>query len=156
MTKHLEEDVLKVALLYPVIFRMFDSSRRSLPGETITARMFWLLQHLANVGPCTLGEIAIHQGISKSTTTEIIDRLVQKHLVERAADTRDQRRVFVGLTPKGEEYASRPIQVAENRLLRLALKRLTAEQRHMLIAGMQALLQAGEKCMQKLEKGEEN
>lgn len=144
MTNYLESVVAEVAQLYPAIYRCFHVSRQPLPGETITPRMLWLLQHLANIGPSTVGEIAQHLGISKSTATELVDRLVPKGLVERAPDMRDHRRVFVGLTPEGERRAAVPMEVLENAKLRAALQQLSAEEMDHLLTGMRALLRAGQ------------
>lgn len=152
MTKDIEEVVAEVASLYPAIYRRFHVSRQPLPGETVTPRMLWLLQHLLNIGPSTAGEIAQHLGVSKSTATELVDRLSNKGLVERAPDMRDQRRVFVGLTEAGEAYARRPVEVLENRLLRQAMERLTEKDLRSLITGMRALVRAGDESALILEK----
>ncbi len=144
MTNDIDKRVAEIAALYPAIYRRFHVSRQPLPGETITPRMLWLLQHLRSVGPSTSGEIAQHLGVSKSTATELVDRLAQKKLVERHPDMRDQRRVFVGLTERGEEFANRPLQVLENTLLRSALRQLSEKEASGLVLGMRALVRAGE------------
>ncbi len=51
----------------------------------------------------TVGELAERLQLRHHSTVELIDRLVNKGLVERRRDDEDQRRVLVSLTPQGEE-----------------------------------------------------
>ena len=58
-----------------------------------------VLQHK---GPMRMGEIASFLGSTLSATTSIVDRLVDKQLIERDADPNDRRVVICKLTPQGE------------------------------------------------------
>jgi DNA-binding MarR family transcriptional regulator len=51
----------------------------------------------------TIGEIAERLQIQHHSTVELIDRLVERGLVERRRDEDDLRRVLVHLTEQGEE-----------------------------------------------------
>jgi DNA-binding MarR family transcriptional regulator len=51
----------------------------------------------------TIGEIAERLQLQHHSTVELVDRLVERGLVERQRDDEDHRRVFVHLTAKGEE-----------------------------------------------------
>ena len=106
--------------------------------------MLWILQHLASVGPSTLGELADASGVKKSTTTELVDRLEARGYVGRMRDDRDARRVFVGLTAAGERRATRAPSVLADDALRAALARMTADERDALVRGLRALVRAGE------------
>ena len=55
----------------------------------------------------TIGEIAERLQIQHHSTVELIDRLVERGLVERQRDETDLRRVLVHLTPQGEEVLER-------------------------------------------------
>lgn len=55
----------------------------------------------------TIGEIAERLQIQHHSTVELIDRLVERGLVERQRDESDLRRVLVHLTPQGEEVLER-------------------------------------------------
>ena len=57
-----------------------------------------VLQHK---GPMRMGEIANFLGSTLSATTSIVDRLVDKQLIERDADPNDRRVVICKLTPEG-------------------------------------------------------
>ena len=51
----------------------------------------------------TIGELAERLQIQHHSTVELIDRMVERDLVQRSRDDEDQRRVFIKLTPQGEE-----------------------------------------------------
>jgi DNA-binding MarR family transcriptional regulator len=51
----------------------------------------------------TIGEIAERLQIQHHSAVELINRLVERGLVERQRDESDQRRVLVSLTSQGEE-----------------------------------------------------
>lgn len=144
MTNDLDETTADVARLYPAVYHRFHVSKLRLPGTDVTPRMLWILQHIASVGPSTLGELAGASGAKKSTTTELVDRLEAKGYVGRMRDERDARRVFVGLTPQGERRARRAPSVLADDALRAALARMTAAERVALVRGLRALVRAGE------------
>jgi len=145
VTNDIETLVEEVGRLYPAIYRRFHVSHRPLEGSDVTPRMLWLLQHLAHVGPSTLGELAAHLGIKKSSATELVDRLERKGLVDRLRDERDARRVFVGLTRSGQRRASERVEVLEHTELREAIAAMTPAERAALVRGMRALVRAGKK-----------
>jgi len=145
VTNDLDELAVEVARLYPAVYRRFHlEHRQKLPGTDITPRMLWILQHLAAVGPSTLGELSEALGTKKSTATELVDRLETKGCVGRMRDDRDARRVFVGLTRAGERHARRPPSVLAGDALRAALARMTADELRALVRGLRALVRAGE------------
>lgn len=51
----------------------------------------------------TIGELAERIQLRHHSTVELIDRLEKRELVGRHRDEEDLRRVFVSLTPQGEE-----------------------------------------------------
>lgn len=55
----------------------------------------------------TIGEIAERLQIQHHSTVELIDRLVERGLVERRRDEEDHRRVLVSLTQQGEVLLQR-------------------------------------------------
>ncbi len=144
MTNDLGELSEEIARLYPAVYRRFHVSKQRLPGTDLTPKMLWILQHLASVGPSTLGELAEASGAKKSTATELVDRLEARGYVGRMRDDRDARRVFVGLTAAGERRAARAPSVLADDALRAALARMTADDCTALVRGLRALVRAGE------------
>jgi len=104
--------------------------------------MLRVLRHLAAGGPLTIGEQAEHLGLSKATTTEMVNRLEAKGLVARLRDERDRRRVFVWLTDAGRRRVTEYPEVLENDLLVQAVANMRPADRTRLVEGLRALLNA--------------
>lgn len=68
------------------------------PGETVSVSM-----------------LADQLAVRPSTVSKMLDRLIEKELVVRAANSRDARRTMVSLTAKGEAI-KREVQAIWNRL----------------------------------------
>jgi len=101
-----------------------------------------LLRHLEGSGPLTVQEAAAHFDRSQAATSEMIERLVARGLLERMADQRDRRRHLVWLTDAALallDEARRPLSDA---LLRNALDRMEPAARATLIESMRLLVQA--------------
>lgn len=75
-------------------FRVDDSS-------DITLSQYRLLQILKNHGPCRMSELSAHIKTSLGSLTSMIDRLVEKHLVERFLLPEDRRVIMVKITSSG-------------------------------------------------------
>ena len=82
-----------------------DASLHDVVANT-TIRQFEVLRLLATRGPLAMHELATLHGISRSSTTEVIDRLVVHGLVERRHDPLDRRSVEVALTARAEALAA--------------------------------------------------
>jgi DNA-binding MarR family transcriptional regulator len=137
-------DALQIATLYGAMWRRFQSPRRRITGSDVTPRMLAVLRHLASAGPLTVGEQALHLGISRATATELVDRLQTKGLIERLRDDRDQRRVFIWLTDSGRAQVT---ELAGNRFddpFLAAVATLPVATRRQLIDGLSALLVAAD------------
>jgi DNA-binding MarR family transcriptional regulator len=61
------------------------------------------LKGLPNGRKATISELAERLQIKHHSTVELIDRLVERDLIQRSRDDPDQRRVIIHLTPYGEE-----------------------------------------------------
>ena len=51
----------------------------------------------------TVGELAERLQIQHHSTVELVNRMVDRNLIERTRDEGDQRKVLISLTPYGEE-----------------------------------------------------
>lgn len=67
-------------------------------------------------GPQRMSEIAETLGTSLQATTSLIDRLVDKQLVERAGDSADRRVVLCRLTASGQREVERLHGISHARL----------------------------------------
>src|SRR5215475_5237268 len=141
-----ESAAAEIGRLYPAVYRRFHVSRQHLAGSDLTPRMLAVVQHLAGAGPLTVGELAAHLGLSKATTTELVNRVEERGLIDRMRDDRDRRRVYVWLTDVGRKQARRHSAaharvLAEDALL-AAVRRMPPADRDALIHGLRALLAA--------------
>lgn len=55
----------------------------------------------------TIGDLAERLKIQHHSTVELVNRMVERNLVQRSRDERDQRRVLVTLTSHGEDVLRR-------------------------------------------------
>lgn len=55
----------------------------------------------------TIGHLAKLLDVSHNTASEHVKRLIQKGLVQKNRDSSDERKVYVTLTPEGEEAVKR-------------------------------------------------
>ncbi len=130
-----------VMALYPEIYRLL--ARRLEPGaRRQSPEALAVLGHLAQTGPATVTEAAAHFDRSQSATSELVDRLVARGLVERMRDERDRRRHLVWLTPEGLRALRVARQVLDPPRLAHALETLSPQARVGLVASLEALVEA--------------
>lgn len=89
-------------------------------GLDMTIPQIKTLVLLERVGPLRMGNIAIYLGRALSATTTVMDRLVEKGLVDRVSDPNDRRVVICKLTDSGELAIKRFWQIGRERLDLLA------------------------------------
>ena len=99
------------------------------------------LELLYQEGHHSVRELADGLGLDTSTVTRIVDVLVRDGWVERARDERDRRRVFVSLTPRGEELAAQ-LEGCADRYCERILGRIPAESREDVVHVMRLLVEA--------------
>ncbi|MGD2217958.1 MAG: MarR family winged helix-turn-helix transcriptional regulator [Gemmatimonadales bacterium] len=67
----------------------------------LTGPQLVVLREIARLGEASAGQLARTVSLSQPTLTGILDRLERKGLVRRRRDSRDKRRVLVGVTRAG-------------------------------------------------------
>ena len=104
----------------------------------LTPAQFDVIATLGNTTGMSMGELGEKTLITKGTLTGVIDRLMQKQLVERETPENNRRSIIVRLTPTGEQLFEQvfPIHIdylkqrferldpSELELLRVLLHRL--------------------------------
>ncbi|WP_285765585.1 MarR family transcriptional regulator [Peribacillus sp. SI8-4] len=68
----------------------------------ITIPQFLALQYLFEAGDMTIGELSTKMFLAFSTTTDLIDRMEKRQLVQRVKDEKDRRVVRIHLLGEGE------------------------------------------------------
>lgn len=94
LTKHLQQLINRFQFLKSDVLP---------PDYEFNFREYRVIFHLGYNGPGIMREIADTLGIPVSTATGVVDRMVEKDLVQRERSKEDRRLVKVDLTEKGRE-----------------------------------------------------
>ena len=78
-----------------------DRLSRDIGLDGVTSDHWRVLRHLSDGAGHSMGELAEREGINPPTLTKLVDRMVSKSMVQRAADPEDSRRVLVYATDGG-------------------------------------------------------
>jgi DNA-binding MarR family transcriptional regulator len=103
------------------------------------------------IGELHLGGRLTQQGLAdrlrlqKSTVSRLVDELCTDGLVTRRANPDDRRSVLLELTALGRKRAAR-LDAARRALFGSLLDRLTAQDRRLVIAGLDRLAAAANAC----------
>jgi DNA-binding MarR family transcriptional regulator len=144
----LEEQVRRLLEHYPRIFFACHQRHRRDPqtGRRLSAHQASILDHLDEVEPTGLLELARHMGVTPGTMSIAVERLVRRGFVRRSPDARDGRRVCLRLTPAGVRVKEAS-SVLEPARVRGMLAQLPKEEREAALAGLALLARAATKYM---------
>ncbi|HEU5354895.1 MAG TPA: MarR family winged helix-turn-helix transcriptional regulator [Actinocrinis sp.] len=137
------DDVQRVLAYYPQIYFACHSRHRRDPlsRQVLSERQASVLDHLTAEKGIALKDLAAHQGVTASTMSLMVDRLVAGGWVARERDAHDARRVRLRLTAAGERM-KQASTVLDPQLVRDLLDRLTPEQRQAAVGGLEILAAA--------------
>ena len=99
----LETNVRRLQNAYPAIFLACHQRhlREDGRGNTLTERQASVLDHLDMKTPTTLSKLAEHMGVSRSTMSITVSRLVRGGYIARKKNVEDTRSVELTLTREG-------------------------------------------------------
>ena len=117
-------------------------------GRTISARQASILDHLDEVEPLSLTELARHMGVTLSTMSLAADRLERQGCLVREPHPGDGRRIGLRLTRAGARIKDQE-KVLDPDLLRAMLGRLSATERKQAISGLALLARAAREMMER-------
>ena len=103
-----------------------------------------ILDHLDELDPMSVNDLARHMGVTPATMSLAIDRLERKGYVARTRDGADRRRVHVRLTSAGVRIKEASSVLDRNRVESL-LARLTERERETAIRGLALLAAAAQR-----------
>jgi DNA-binding MarR family transcriptional regulator len=141
--RELPRQMIAVMAFYPRIYHachtrhVYDDVKERL----VSARQASILDHLDEVEPTTLRDLARHMGVTPGTMSIAIERLVRGGYVVRARDPRDRRRLDLRLTSAGANVRRRK-SVLDPDLVRAVLKRMTPFARTAAVRGLALLARA--------------
>lgn len=124
------------------ILQAADLRSKRLARETgLTAPQLAILQAIAELGEVTTGRISADVSLSQATVTVILDRLVERGLVERYRSPEDRRIVHSRLTPAGTQALIAAEPAVSARLVR-EFERMPAEKQTELVAALEWMVGA--------------
>ncbi len=124
-----------------LVRRFALSERAEVSCCGLTVAQAATLEALSSSGPLRQGELGKGLGITPSTLTRNLTRLIDAGLVERLSDPDDARAVQVGLSASGVD-AAKQVGKQEEAFAEAVLARLPAERREAIVEGLQDLLVA--------------
>jgi MarR family transcriptional regulator, organic hydroperoxide resistance regulator len=139
----LTEAARQVLTLYPQIyFACHTRHVRDPQSQRLLSRhQASVLDHLDELDPVTVNDLARHMGVTPATMSLTIDRLEGKGYVARTRDGADRRRVHVRLTSAGVRIKEASSVLDPSRVESL-LSRLTECERDTAIRGLALLANA--------------
>jgi len=87
------------------LYRYLRWYSHQMHNQGVRGREFATLRYLNEAGPCSVGQVQEYIYISASTTSEMLSRLENAGYVARKRCKKDQRVVYVELTPEGRRLA---------------------------------------------------
>jgi DNA-binding MarR family transcriptional regulator len=135
--------VRQVMRLYPLIFFACHTRHVRDPRSrrTISTHQASILDHLDEIEPTGLNDLARHMGVTPSTMCITVDRLIRARYVARARDPRDGRRVALRITKSGARLRDQKT-VLDPELVRAMLTRMTPGERKEGLRGLDLLARA--------------
>ena len=145
--------VRQVMELYPRIYFACHTRHVRDPEtrQLLSAHQASILDHLDDQEPLALLDLARHMGVTPSTMSLNIERLVRRGYVSRERAAEDGRRLKLRLTPAGVRLREAK-SVLDPVRVRALLARLAPEQREAGIHGLALLARAGSEQMEEQSK----
>lgn len=137
--------VAQVMKFYPRIFFACHTRhvRDSRTRRTISAHQASILDHLDEIEPAGLNDLALHMGVTPSTMCITVDRLIRARYVARTRDPRDGRRVALRITKSGARLRDQK-SVLDADLVRAMLARMSPGERKDGLRGLELLARAAD------------
>ena len=88
----------------PLVMRFIRKEMRSGRAPSLSVPQLRVLTFLSYVPGAPLASVTEHLGVSRSTASAIVDRLVRRQLVHRTEDPQERRCVVLTLTPVGVQH----------------------------------------------------
>jgi DNA-binding MarR family transcriptional regulator len=147
-TKVRDRHVRALLAAYPRIYFACHTRHVKDPasGDAVSAHQASILDHLDEVDPMSMTDLADHMGVTVATMSLAIDRLERRQYVRRDRDAGDRRRVLLRVTPTGLRLREAksvldPVRVEQ------VLGQLSPADREKALTGLDLLARASERHM---------
>ncbi len=125
-------------LIHRIAVRIEDSINSKARKYHLRVSEIRVLMRLLNHGDLSVGQLAEMTSIEPSALSHLLRRLHKEGLVSRTRYTRDNRLVFINLTPRGKSFAS-TLQPHIQEYNSAAEKGIKAEQLEVLYAQLETI-----------------
>ncbi|AUS99093.1 MarR family transcriptional regulator [Nostoc sp. CENA543] len=98
-----QECAVRVMDTIPLLMRFIRADMRSHSADSLSIPQLRSLAFLKRRPGASLSEVADHLGVTCATASTTIERLVQRHLVQRTDHPQERRRIVLNLTPEGKD-----------------------------------------------------
>ena len=151
MTKQIkvhDRDVRAILDAYPRVYFACHTRHVRDPqsGADVSVHQASVLDHLDEVDPLSMTDLAGHMGVTVATMSLTVDRLERKGYVRRARDPRDRRRVLLRITDAGLRLREAKSVLDPIRVERV-LGRLSTANRGVALTGLALLARAADEQM---------
>jgi len=130
----------------PLVMRFIRKEMRSRRAPSLSVPQLRVLTFLNHVPGAPLASVTEHLGVSRSTASAIVDRLVRRKLVNRTEDPQERRCVVLTLTPAGAQHLQQAREATSTRLAKV-LAGLSAADLLQVTAGLTLLGSAFEEIV---------
>jgi DNA-binding MarR family transcriptional regulator len=107
------------------------SSRNAEKHVGLSSAQLFVLHKLAESEATSLNDLAARTATHQSSVSVVVQKLVERGLIDRSASPRDARRIELALTPAGRKIVAKSPQAAQERLI-AAVRNLAVAQRRQL------------------------
>lgn len=150
----LKEEAGRLMDFYPKIY--FACHTRHVTdkatGTRLTANQASILDHLDAEEPVTLFDLAMHMGVTPSTMSLSVDKLVKLGYVKKEKDKADARKTNLSLTRQGDKI-KKTNSVLDAERVQAILSRLSPAERKLALDGLGLLAYAAEMEMKSKSLG---
>jgi DNA-binding MarR family transcriptional regulator len=102
----------------PLVMRFVRGEMRRRGALFVSVPQFRVLNFVNRHPKTSLTDVAAHLGVTPATASVLVDRLVRRELIGRAADPRERRRVVLTLTRLGSRRFAAARSVTRRRVAR--------------------------------------
>jgi DNA-binding MarR family transcriptional regulator len=145
--KSIRDAARHVMALYPrIYFACHTRHVRDAESQRLLSRhQASILDHLDELDPTTVNDLARHMGVTPATMSLAIDRLERQGYVARARDAADKRRVHVRLTSAGVRVRD-SASVLDPPRVEALIATLTEGEREIALRGLALLAEAASRA----------
>jgi DNA-binding MarR family transcriptional regulator len=103
----------------PLVMRFIRTEMRSRRAPSLSVPQFRVLTFLSRRPGAPLSSVAEHLGVTRSTASATVDRLVRRKLVSRTTHPEERRSVVLTLTPAGAQHLQHAREAASTRMAKV-------------------------------------